>query len=255
MSAKGYDDSKGLTPEVREKMYKGIKEDESENMGFVTVSIPAHTISCKMMRQNKYSLNKMSWDCCVDMVRRIKKEGVNIVKVYVDTVGDPEIYESWLTRQFQGTLNFCVRKKADSLYKVVSAASICAKQTRDHELEEYIPTNEDKMWLKDKEQNNIGHTVGSGYPSDPKTKQFLIDTHDPIFGFSSWVRHSWAPCKLINKDKGVLYDFGEDEEDGGVIQGQATMGSFFQKKGKKIADKRCDFFTKRGIKRAKMEDF
>ena len=102
MSAKGYDDSKGLTPEVREKMYKGIKEDESENMGFVTVSIPAHTISCKMMRQNKYSLNKMSWDCCVDMVRRIKKEGVNIVKVYVDTVGDPEIYESWLTRQFQG---------------------------------------------------------------------------------------------------------------------------------------------------------
>jgi ribonuclease H2 subunit A len=252
MSAKGYDDSKGLTAEVREKLYTAIKNDESENMGFVTVSIPATAISCKMFRQHPYSLNKMSWDCCVNMVRRIISEGVNVAKVYVDTVGDPEIYESWLTRQFQGTVNFCVRKKADSLFKVVSAASICAKQTRDHELEAYSPTNEDKCWLKEG-QSVIGHSVGSGYPSDPRTKQFLVDTHDPIFGFSSWVRHSWAPCKLINKDSGVAFDFGEEEEDG-VLEGQATMGSFFQKKGAAPADKRGIFYTARGIKRARMED-
>ena len=55
--------------------------------------------------------------------------------VYVDTVGDPQIYESWLKRQFKGQVDFTVRKKADALYKVVSAASICAKQTRDHMLE------------------------------------------------------------------------------------------------------------------------
>ena len=254
MSAKGYDDSKGLTPEVREALFNAIQNDEKNNMGFMTVAIPATAISAKMMRQHKYSLNKMSWDCCVNMVRRIVAEGVNVVKVYVDTVGDPEIYESWLTRQFQGAVNFVVRKKADSLYKVVSAASICAKQTRDHDLEAHVPTPEDAVWLKEG-QTIIGHSVGSGYPSDPKTKKFLVDTHDPIFGFSAWVRHSWAPCKTINKDVGVIYDFGEDEEDCGVDAGQATLGSFFQKKGAAPTDKRGSFFTTRGIKRARMDDF
>jgi ribonuclease H2 subunit A len=253
MSAKGYDDSKGLTPEVREKLFNAIKNDEKDNMGYTTVSIPATAISCKMMRQHPYSLNKISWDCCVRMVRRIISEGVNVVRVYVDTVGDPEIYERWLTRQFQGGVAFVVRKKADSLYKVVSAASICAKQTRDHELESHAPTKEDDIWLKEG-QSLIGASVGSGYPSDPKTKKFLVDVHDPIFGFSAWVRHSWAPCKTINKDVGVEYDFGEDEEDGVEI-GQATLGSFFQKKGAAPADKRNAFYTTRGIKRATMEDF
>jgi ribonuclease H2 subunit A len=253
MSAKGYDDSKGLSVEVREALFKAIKKDEKDNMGFITVSIPATAISCKMMRQHPYSLNKISWDCCVNMVRRIIAEGVNVSCVYVDTVGDPEIYENWLIRQFQGGVKFIVRKKADSLYKVVSAASICAKQTRDHELESYAPTSEDKMWLKEG-QTIIGTSVGSGYPSDPKTKKYLVDTHDPIFGFSAWVRHSWAPCKTINKDEGVVYDFGEDEEDG-VDVGQATLGSFFQKKGAAPTDKRCAFFTERGIKRARMGDF
>ena len=253
MSAKGYDDSKGLTAEVREKLFNAMKDDEKENMGYLTVSIPATAISCKMMRQHAYGLNKISWDCCVDMVRRILSEGVNVVRVYVDTVGDPDIYESWLTRQFQGAVNFVVRKKADSLYKVVSAASICAKQTRDHELELYAPTKEDNIWLKEN-QTIIGASVGSGYPSDPKTKKFLVDTHHPIFGFSSWVRHSWAPCKTIVKDSGVAFDFGEDEEDG-VDAGQATLGSFFQKKGAALTDKRGLFFTTRGIKRARMEDF
>ena len=36
---------------------------------------------------------------------------------------------------------------------------------------------------------------------------------------------------------------------------QATLGSFFQKKGAAPADKRNAFYTSRGIKRATMEDF
>ena len=36
-------------------------------------------------------------------------------------------YQDMLTAQFKGKIRFTVAKKADSLYKVVSAASICAK--------------------------------------------------------------------------------------------------------------------------------
>lgn len=52
---------------------------------------------------------------------------VCVLQVYVDTVGHAGKYEAYLTRVFQNKIKFTVRAKADSIYKVVSAASICAK--------------------------------------------------------------------------------------------------------------------------------
>jgi ribonuclease H2 subunit A len=49
------------------------------------------------------------------------------MQVYVDTVGVAERYQDYLTKAFQGRIKFTVTKKADSLFPVVSAASICAK--------------------------------------------------------------------------------------------------------------------------------
>lgn len=47
-------------------------------------------------------------------------------KVYVDTVGDAEKYRTKLSERFPA-VKFVVAKKADSLYPVVSGASIVAK--------------------------------------------------------------------------------------------------------------------------------
>lgn len=46
--------------------------------------------------------------------------------MFVDTVGDAERYEEKLSGLFP-SIQFSVRKKADSLFPIVSAASICAK--------------------------------------------------------------------------------------------------------------------------------
>lgn len=46
--------------------------------------------------------------------------------MYVDTVGDPEKYRIKLSEKFPA-IKFVVAKKADSLYPVVSGASIVAK--------------------------------------------------------------------------------------------------------------------------------
>ena len=49
-----------------------------------------------------------------------------IVQVYIDTVGDPAKYQTMLASKFPH-MQIAVAAKADSLYPIVSSASICAK--------------------------------------------------------------------------------------------------------------------------------
>jgi ribonuclease HII len=50
------------------------------------------------------------------------------LQVYVDTVGDPDRHRERLEQRFPGLgISFTVCPKADSIYPIVSAASIVAK--------------------------------------------------------------------------------------------------------------------------------
>jgi ribonuclease H2 subunit A len=77
-----------------------------------------------------------------------------VAQVFVDTVGDPAKYEASLTERFPG-IKFTVSKKADSLFPIVSAASIIAKVTRDKALRE---------WVMEETGKDVGRNFGSGYP-------------------------------------------------------------------------------------------
>ena len=72
--------------------------------------------------------------------------------------------------------------RADDKFPVVSAASIVAKVTRDRII------NELKTRYGD---------FGSGYPSDPKTKEWLKTFYKKRGGFPSIVRKSWFTVKQI----------------------------------------------------------
>lgn len=107
-------------------------------IGYVSISLQPHDISCKMLQRTPYSLNAMSHDTAINLVRRALDLGVRVTKCYVDTVGDPGYYQSKLSKAFAHQIDFTVSKKADSLYKTVSAASICAKVTRDRQLKYWV---------------------------------------------------------------------------------------------------------------------
>ena len=79
---------------------------------------------------------------------------MRVERIFVDTVGDPEKYQQKLSKLFPG-IKVVVAKKADSLYPVVSAASICAKVSRDHRLRDWSFTEIMPIDSRD---------FGSGYP-------------------------------------------------------------------------------------------
>lgn len=115
----------------------------------------------------------------------LNKEKLNVKIVYLDTVGDPNKYQAKLKERFK-SIDIKVSKKADSLFPCVSAASICAKVTRDYLL---------KNW---KFSENIEFTeYGSGYPGDPLVRKFLNAYIDEVFGFTKLVRFSWSTASQI----------------------------------------------------------
>ena len=129
-----FDDSKVLTPEVRTDLMRKLctkGSDLYEAGGWATRVMSAQDISAHMLSPNVYNLNAQAMDATIDLIKEVLAQGVNVKEIYIDTIGKPEIYQKKLERIWP-TIRITVAKKADSLYPCVSAASVCAKVTRDH---------------------------------------------------------------------------------------------------------------------------
>ncbi|KAM3185013.1 hypothetical protein ACTXT7_007224 [Hymenolepis weldensis] len=50
-----------------------------------------------------------------------------------------------------------------------------------------------------------GTAIGSGYPGDPATKQYIRMCMDPIVGFPPLVRSSWATAQILLEERGVKF--------------------------------------------------
>lgn len=128
MIAMGFNDSKQLDEKQREKLFQ--KMVNTPGLGWIVHSIPATEISGKMLRKEPYSLNAISHDSgtggsvsikalvtqrtnsrfvaffffpsmiAADLISLALAEGVCVTEVYVDTVGDPELYQMKLTSLF-----------------------------------------------------------------------------------------------------------------------------------------------------------
>ncbi len=150
LSSMGIKDSKKLTPLQREKLYKKI-------IKFVDDYYVAKINPCTIDKSvSKHELNNLE---AKYMAKVISKLNPNVS--YVDSC---DVNPS----RFGKTISKLSKKNkiksyhhADSRFVIVSAASIIAKVTRDREIKK-IRKN---------------HDVGSGYPSDVKTKRFVKKIH------------------------------------------------------------------------------
>ena len=172
--------------------------------GWATRVMSARDISAGMLKPaGSYNLNAQAMDATIDLIKEVFARGVNVQEIYIDTIGNPQVYQKKLERIFPTTM-FTVAKKADSLYPCVSAASVCAKVTRDAALEVCYKAYDSEGW-------------GSGYPSDARCTTWLKGNMDPVFGWGPECRFSWGTAKdlLDGKEAGVKVDWpdvdGDDE--------------------------------------------
>ncbi|ESP00443.1 hypothetical protein LOTGIDRAFT_200807 [Lottia gigantea] len=233
----GLADSKTLSEEQRDSMFEKIKE-ASDVVGWIVEILPPTYISNSMLRRSKYNLNALSHDCAIGLIRRVLDKGVNVMEIYVDTVGDPMKYQNKLQELFPN-ISITVAKKADATYPIVSGASICAKVARDYSV---------KNWVFAEDIDTEGLVYGSGYPADPNTKKFMSSSLDKVFGFPSFVRFSWSTAAQIIEKDGVNIrweDDDEEEEENKDAKGTASLLTFFKRSDDDPKYNRHSYFTDR----------
>lgn len=247
MEKKGFDDSKALTHEVRASLYREI--ESTPDCGYVVRVLQSSEISRNMLRDPvPYNLNDMSHDTAMDMIRKVRSAGVNVNKVIIDTVGIPEAYKRKLDSAFYGQgIEFVVEKKADANYKTVSAASIAAKVARDEITRNW-------GWSEVGYEPVNGTSWNSGYPSDPKCKDWIKgNLRDGVFGFPDVVRFSWAPAKKAMEDGAVGCKWEADDEDDEDDQNQPSMANFLvPNENKKKRTRLGGFKVNKGMEMAEL---
>lgn len=178
-------DSKILAHPERIRLSKLIKE--SVLTYHVVKSLPSEIDSAINSKLNLNTLEALKTAEIINKINsgRLKKEKI---KVIVDC---PSVNTSAWTRtlesfiEYKDNLKIVCEHKADANYPVVSAASILAKVAREEAVDS----------LKSKYGN-----IGSGYPSDPVTKEFLKSQGSNLKD-SGIFRKSWATWKALFPEK------------------------------------------------------
>jgi ribonuclease HII len=176
----GAKDSKLLTPKKRKEIKEGIiskfsyhieltspqEIDESENLNY-TEAIKAAMIINKLTEDLKEKV-KVIVDCPSTNIKSWTADVQKLIK-------KPEL------------VSLSCEHKADFNHPIVSAASIVAKEKREDEM---------KRLRKETEID-----FGSGYPGDPKTKEFITKNFDNP-KHKTLIRFSWETVKKLIRDSG-----------------------------------------------------
>ncbi|KAI9669911.1 MAG: hypothetical protein M1831_006947 [Alyxoria varia] len=230
-SAHKFSDSKALTPVTRSMLMRQLCTSASSpsptlhsSCGWSTYVLSARSISAGMLSTGAaYNLNAQAMDATIALIQGVIDRGVDVREIYVDTVGRPDTYQDKLQRRFPSA-RVIVEKKADSLYPCVSAASVCAKVTRDAALNvewelsygssgiestsiALQSADEDTTMKEGNDGNQVNSTQestssrqpgwGSGYPSDARCTAWLKQNMDPVFGWGGECRFSWGTAKEL----------------------------------------------------------
>ena len=166
----GVKDSKLLTPKARDSLYQFIID--------IANSICVYRIECDEIDNNVSlkNLNKMEAEVMATVINNIQAD-----TIYVDSCDvNPLRFKGNIERRVTLSPKLYCLHRADVLNGVVSAASIIAKVERDRALQEI---------------RNVYHEIGSGYPSDSNTMNFIKMWIAENGQAPQFARKSWKPLR------------------------------------------------------------
>ena len=171
LKALGVRDSKLLSPAQRERLF-----DELQRI----VRYECHTVLPAeidtAVESETTNLNWLEADHTAAIINALKP-----AKAYVDCPS-PNInaYLAYLKGKVTVDCAIIAEHKADAKYPIVSAASILAKVSRDREIA--------------KIQQRFTEPMGSGYPADARTVEFMEKNYQK---YPEIFRRSWASYKRL----------------------------------------------------------
>lgn len=171
-------ESKGLTPRQRERMSLFIKEVVIDHT-FVEIP-PAEIDRYVREKRRLHKLNRLEAKAMAEAICKLKPD-----VAYVDASDvNAKRYGEWVKECLPIDVRIVSKHKADITHAIVGAASILAKVRRDEITREL--------------HGNYGF-FGSGYPTDPRTRQFLTKWFEEHGSFPPIVRKSWKTLERIKK--------------------------------------------------------
>lgn len=175
----GVRDSKLLSPKRRKTLEKEIKKIALKY--HVVRLLPKEIDRFVESRKKFHKLNRLEAQAMAEVLEVLKPD-----IAYVDASDIlAERFKQHILEHLSFKTEIISEHKADRKYPVVSAASIIAKTERDRAIQQL--------------QEKYGD-IGCGYPTDPKTIQFLETLLKTLGEYPDFVRKSWKPAKRITRE-------------------------------------------------------
>ncbi len=168
-------DSKKCTRQRRERLAVELRR-----IGKYTIK----TFSASEIDENRKikTLNKIEGELFAEVINQLDPE--DDTTVIVDSADANEnSFKDYIEEKLMKQPKIISKHKADENYLVVAAASILAKIERDNQI--------------DKIAKELRTDIGSGYPADPITRQFLEKWLNDKGDLPPYTRRSWNTAKKL----------------------------------------------------------
>lgn len=166
----GVDDSKRLTADRRERLAAALRSHPAVNVATATISV-------ERIDAPETGMNELTLGAQIGAAEAVANAGDNLVADAADV--DAGRFAGRLGVALDG-VSVTAEHGADKTHPVVGAASVVAKVERDRRVAAI--------------DEAYGPSVGSGYPSDPTTRDFLRTYVDEHGDLPPCARASWQTC-------------------------------------------------------------
>jgi ribonuclease HII len=190
------DDSKRLQPEHRRELATQLREDDRVDIGVAEVP-PARIDGRGRWADADTDMNTLTVAAQAEALAAVVRDGDGGICDGGET--DADRFGRRVADRLDADAELRAEHGADETYAMVAAASVVAKVERDAHV----------AALSDRYADRDDADLGSGYPSDPSTREFLTRYVDREGDLPDCARHSWSTCEdvLAAREQSALHEF------------------------------------------------